>query len=303
MFLRSFCVAERWLLCLKCASENGIPSAICRQVNVFVHRMRKTGCVTKTAIRCRVFATKVWQNGANCVDNSRQVPQTKRMIIIFIRAIILFAVLLLAIRLMGKRQIGEMEPFELVITLVISELACIPMADRSIPITFGIVAILTMFVIHQFILLLSKSTKLQEVINGKPVMVITPRGIDVAALKSLNMHVNDVLQALRTSQHFSLEEVTYGIMETNGQLTVVANKSMENKQQTLPVPVALEGKWNTEEIAQHGFSQSALARLLQMENVKLKNVVLLAVDENNRISLQRQGGAIIFKNTEVNLRG
>ena len=71
------------------------------------------------------------------------------MIIIFIRAIILFAVLLFAIRLMGKRQIGEMEPFELVITLVISELACIPMADRSIPITFGIVAILTMFVIHQ----------------------------------------------------------------------------------------------------------------------------------------------------------
>ena len=106
------------------------------------------------------------------------------MIIIFIRAIILFAVLLFSIRLMGKRQIGEMEPFELVITLVISELACIPMADRSIPIPFGIVAILTMFVIHQLILLLSHSDKLQGIINGKPVMVINNGSIDVNAQKS-----------------------------------------------------------------------------------------------------------------------
>lgn len=221
------------------------------------------------------------------------------MIIIFIRAIILFAVLLFAIRLMGKRQIGEMEPFELVITLVISELACIPMADRSIPITFGIVAILTMFVIHQLILLLSKSTKLQGVINGKPVMVINPHGIDVEAIKSLNMHVADILQAMRTSEYFSLEEVTYGIMETNGQLTVVANKQFENKQQTLPVPLAMEGKWNNEEIQQHGYDKVNLEMLLQREKVRLKNVVLFALDEHGRMTLQTRNRPIVFKNTEV----
>ena len=183
------------------------------------------------------------------------------MIIIFLRAIILFAVLLFAIRLMGKRQIGEMEPFELVITLVISELACIPMSDRSIPITFGIVAILTMFVIHQFILLLSKSVRLQGVINGKPVMVINPDGIDEQALKSLNMHVSDLLQAMRTAQYFSLEEISYGIMETNGQLTVVANKKMQDKQQTLPVPVILEGKWNEQEMQSQGFDKAQIRNL------------------------------------------
>ncbi len=75
------------------------------------------------------------------------------MLIIFLRAFILFGILLVVIRLMGKRQLGEMEPFELVITLVISELACIPISDRAVPITYGIVAILTMFVIHQAILL------------------------------------------------------------------------------------------------------------------------------------------------------
>ena len=221
------------------------------------------------------------------------------MIIIFIRAIILFAVLLFVFRLMGKRQIGEMEPFELVITLVISELACIPMADRSIPITFGIVAILTMFVIHQFILLLSHSEKLQGVINGKPVMVISPNGLDIQALKSLNMHVNDILQAMRAAEYFSLEEVTYGIMETNGQLTVVANKEMENKQQTLPIPVVLEGKFNEDNINGNGFVKEDLQRLLVLEHVKLKNVILLAIDENNRMTLQKRTGPIYYKNVEV----
>ena len=221
------------------------------------------------------------------------------MIIIFIRAIILFAVLLFVFRLMGKRQIGEMEPFELVITLVISELACIPMADRSIPITFGIVAILTMFVIHQFILLLSHSDKLQGIINGKPVMVINPNGIDVAALKGLNMHVNDILQAMRAAEYFSIEEVTYGIMETNGQLTVVANKDMEEKQQTLPIPVVLEGKFNDDNINGNGFDKENLKKLLVAENVKVKNVILLAIDENNRMTLQKRGQPIYYKNVEV----
>lgn len=221
------------------------------------------------------------------------------MIIIFLRAIILFAVLLFVFRLMGKRQIGEMEPFELVITLVISELACIPMSDRSIPITFGIVAILTMFVIHQIILLLSHSDKMQGIINGKPVMVVNGGGIDINALRSLNMHVNDLLQAMRAAEYFSLEEVTYGIMETNGQLTVVANKQMDDKQQTLPIPLVLEGKWNEENIRGNGFDKGSLQRLLDSEHAKLKNVVLLALDENNRMTLQVRGRQIVFKNVEV----
>ncbi len=221
------------------------------------------------------------------------------MIIIFLRAVILFSVLLLAIRLMGKRQIGEMEPFELVITLVISELACIPMADRSIPITFGIVAILTMFVIHQAILLMSKSSALQGVINGKPVMVITPNGIDVAALKKLHLHVTDVLQSMRTAEYFSLEEVRYGIMETTGQLTVVANKQVHGKQQSLPVVAIAEGKWNHQDMAQNGLSREKLTPILHGYGAKLKNVLLLTVDGNDRIALQTYTEGVIFADAEV----
>lgn len=228
-----------------------------------------------------------------------RLPQTIGMIIVFVRAIILFAVLLFSIRLMGKRQIGEMEPFELVITLVISELACIPMADRSIPITFGIVAILTMFVIHQVILLLSKNKKMQSVINGKPVMVIDSHGIDVQALYSLNMTVSDVLQSMRSAEYFSLEEISYGIMETNGQLTVIPNKNMTEKQQTLPIVVIEDGKWNDEEIAQHNFDKASLEMLVRQERVSVKNVIILAIDENNRMTLQTKHRPVIFKNVEV----
>ena len=219
------------------------------------------------------------------------------MLIIFIRALILFAVLLFVFRLMGKRQIGEMEPFELVITLVISELACIPMADRSIPITFGVVAILTMFVIHQTILLLAKSNAVQSLISGKPVMVIDSQGIDAKALAKLNMHVNDLLQAMRSVEYFSLEEVRYGIMETNGQLTIVPNKQMSDMQQTLPVPIITEGQWCDDDMQNNGFTKEKI--VLVARKVKSKDVLLLAIDENNRATLQTKKGSVQFFDAEV----
>lgn len=221
------------------------------------------------------------------------------MLIIFIRALILFAVLLFVFRLMGKRQIGEMEPFELVITLVISELACIPMADRSIPITFGVVAILTMFVIHQTILLLAKSNAVQSLISGKPVMVIDSQGIDAKALAKLNMHVNDLLQAMRSVEYFSLEEVRYGIMETNGQLTIVPNKQMSDMQQTLPVPIITEGQWCDDDMQNNGFTKEKIVPLLVAHKVKSKDVLLLAIDENNRATLQTKKGSVQFFDAEV----
>ena len=235
---------------------------------------------------------------ANFGINILFAVNNRRMIIIFLRAIILFTVLLVVMRLMGKRQIGEMEPFELVITLVISELACIPMSDRSIPITYGIVAILSMFVIHQAILMMSKSSKMQGVISGKPVMVIEKQSINVYALRQMNMQVGDLLQALRVTNHFSLEEVDYGIMETNGQLTVVANKQISEQQQTLPVPVILDGKWSLDDVERHSISKAKVEKFLRSNGAKVKNVIMLAVDENGRVSFQQRGKKMQFVNVQ-----
>lgn len=212
------------------------------------------------------------------------------MLTIFLRGLIIFGLLLVVIRLMGKRQIGEMEPFELVITLVISEIACVPMGDKNIPLTYGVVCILTLYIVHQVIVLLSKNTKMQSIISGKPMLVIDKSGINVAAVKQLNMQVNDLMQSLRNTGYFSVEEIEYALMETNGQLSVIPKKSMENKQKSLPVPLILEGKWCEDELAQHGIAREKIGNMLFKKRVKVKDVVFLTIDQNDHFVLQDKRG-------------
>lgn len=220
------------------------------------------------------------------------------MLIIFLRALIMFTVLFVVLRLMGKRQMGEMEPFELVITLVIADLACIPVTDRSVPLTYGIVGILTMFVVHQLILLLSKNMRMQNILSGKPVMVIDKTGINTYALYRLNMQVCDLLQAMRTTNHFSLEEIRYAIMETNGQLTVIENKDISEEQQTLPVPIIMQGQWDDDDIERNCVDKARIQQLLKARKIKVKQVVFLAIDENNRMTLQTTKRPIVFENLQ-----
>ena len=95
------------------------------------------------------------------------------MVVIFIRTLIIFIALVVVMRLMGKRQIGEMQPFELVLTLIIADLACVPMADVSIPLVYGIVGIFALFLLHQIFSLIEQSgEKAKNLISGKPSVVI-----------------------------------------------------------------------------------------------------------------------------------
>ena len=95
------------------------------------------------------------------------------MIVTFIRTLIIFVTLVVVMRLMGKRQIGEMQPFEFIVTLIVADLACVPMADVSIPLTYGIVAILALFLLHQLLSFLEQSSDFfKHVISGRPSVVI-----------------------------------------------------------------------------------------------------------------------------------
>ena len=144
------------------------------------------------------------------------------MLIIFLRAIILYAVLLAVMRLMGKRQIGEMQPFEFIITLLIAELACIPMTDVSIPLSYGIVSVLAVFILHQTMSVVERlGGGVKFAISGKPSVVITPNGVDMAELKKNNMAVGDLVEAMRTSGYFRLEDLLYGIFESNGKFSAL----------------------------------------------------------------------------------
>lgn len=152
------------------------------------------------------------------------------MLNIFVRSIIIYFFLLVAMRLMGKRQLGELQPFEFAITLVASELACIPMSDPTIPIIYGIIPVFTLFIVHILITkLASKSIRFRRVLNGKPVVVIKQGNVLPDVMKELNMDTDDLMEALRGKDVFSPAEVEYAIIETNGGVTVLP------KSQTRPL--------------------------------------------------------------------
>ena len=142
--------------------------------------------------------------------------------LIVLRTAVIFIALLAVMRLMGKRQIGEMQPFELVITLLIAELACIPMADTSIPLLYGIVSILTIFLLHQVMLLIDLKWKpFKTIVGGKPSVVINKNGVDISQLKKNHLDLSDLIESMRTAGYFSLDEVAYALYEANGQFTAM----------------------------------------------------------------------------------
>jgi len=144
------------------------------------------------------------------------------MIISVIRTILLYAFIILAVRLMGKRQIGDLQTSELVITLLISDIASIPMQDTSLPLIGGFlpISILVSCEIIVSIIML-KHSKFRNVMCGKPVIVIREGKILQPALKHLRMSIEDLFEQLRQKDVFNLKDIQYCIVETNGKISVL----------------------------------------------------------------------------------
>src|SRR5574344_1295633 len=176
------------------------------------------------------------------------------MLNVFLRAIILYFFLLVAMRLMGKRQLSEFQPFEFAITLVAADLACIPMADSTIPIIYGIIPIFTLVILHNVLTFLSvKSQRFRKLINGKPVILIDGGIIDTTLLKKCGMTAGDLLESLRTQGYFKIGEIAYVVLETNGKVSVLqkfdnspatnADLGISGGTNDLPYNVIVEGKY------------------------------------------------------------
>lgn len=204
------------------------------------------------------------------------------MSIIFFRAVILLVALLTVMRLMGKRQIGEMQPFEFIITLLIAELACVPMADVSIPLLYGVVAVLAVFILHQLLAILEQvSDKLRRVISGKPSVVINKDGVDVTELKRNNMSVDDLIESMRGAGCFSLDSVYYALYESNGKLSVLKNEESEYK--SLPLLIAAEGKVNLKNVRLAKLPKDFLEREAEKNGVTPKDVEALTLDGSGKV--------------------
>ncbi len=154
------------------------------------------------------------------------------MVITFVRSIILYMIVLVVMRLMGKREIGQLQPFELAISIMIADLASIPMTETGIPITRGIIPILGLLIVHLTISVLNlKSIRAREVICGKPRILVYRGKIDEQALIKERFTINELEERLRDKDVFDLGDVEYAILETSGQVTVIQKP---NKRNTIP---------------------------------------------------------------------
>lgn len=154
------------------------------------------------------------------------------MLITFFRAIVLYIIVLIVMRLMGKREIGQLEPFELVISIMIADLASIPMTETGVPLTNGVIPILGLLVMHLLISLLNlKSIYARKIICGKPSILIYRGKIDEKILKKERFTITELEERLRGKDVFNLGDVEYAILETSGDVSVIQKP---NKRTTIP---------------------------------------------------------------------
>ena len=209
------------------------------------------------------------------------------MALIFVRTAIIFITLLFIMRLMGKSQVGEMQPFEFVISLLIAELACIPMADSSIPLLYGIIAIIAIFVMHQIVVVLDLLFKpVKTVICGKPSVVINKNGIDEFQLRKNNLDVSDLIESMRGAGYFSLDDVYYGLYEANGSFSALENP--EKSSSSLSLLLIESGKPEEKNLTACGIDKTQLNEFLKEQNAKLKEVVVMTVNSYGCVYFQKR---------------
>ena len=209
------------------------------------------------------------------------------MLVTLIRTLIIFLTLVIIMRLMGKRQIGEMQPYEFIVTLIIADLACIPMTDVSIPLIYGIVAILGLFILHQLFSLLEQSNKFFKlVISGKPSLVLNKDGVDLKELHKNNMNVEDLIESMRAKGYFSLDDLEYAIFESNGKLSTLENPKRTDTPKSLPVLLISEGKISKENTVVLHETTDRIKNYLKEKGINQKRIEVMTVDGDGRTYLK-----------------
>ncbi|MBO5974040.1 MAG: DUF421 domain-containing protein [Clostridia bacterium] len=224
------------------------------------------------------------------------------MLIPLIRTLILYFFIIFSMRFMGKRQVGEMQPAELVITILISAVASVPMQDIELPLVHGIIPIITLVSAEVIISSLSlKCPRLRTLISGRPITIIRDGNIDQRAMRSLRITLDDLMEDLRLIDVYDLRTVRLAQMETNGRLSVLVDaKYMPPSAKDLSVkvspsepfcPIICDGKLVDQKYSQSEENRKWLNKTMRKNGVKDKNeVFLLACDRNNNVIFVKKGG-------------
>lgn len=221
------------------------------------------------------------------------------MFLSYIRTLILYAALIIVVRLMGKRQIGEMEPSEFVVAMLIADLASVPMQDAGIPLLSGLVPILTVLALELILSSLSfRFVKFRRILCGKPVILMENGKILYRNLQKTRVSVNELVEHLRENGTVDLSTVKFAVLETNGKISALlcpkyeppTARDMHVKVQELELPVTIicDGKWHEENLQISGRTKSWVSSQLQMKQCCLKDVLLFTVTPTGKTYLARK---------------
>lgn len=212
------------------------------------------------------------------------------MLISFIRTIISYILVVAAIRIMGKRQVGQLEPTELVITLMISDLATIPLSHVSIPLIHGVIPILTLIVAEATLSFVElKSRNFRKIMSGTPIIVIKEGSVIENELVKQRLNLDDLMEMLRMQGQTDISEIKYGILETSGNLSIV----LKNKQTTtqekflgLPFMFICDGKINEKALFLYSKDKEWLIK--KLKNTKISEVLYAGVTETGEFYFQKR---------------
>lgn len=220
------------------------------------------------------------------------------MLVVFIRTLILYIIVIIAMRIMGKRQIGQLQPFELAVAIMISDLASVPMQNTGIPLINGIIPILTMLAAQILISYISlKSIKARNIICGRPSILISGGKINEKVFRNELYTFNDFLEQLRNKDIYNIADVEYAILESNGQLSVIPKASKKN---VTPEDLNISGKYEAPaidliidgDLIENNLDQVKLDKpLLELELKKLgiqsiKDVLFASMDSDGKLFCQ-----------------
>ncbi len=224
------------------------------------------------------------------------------MFIVLLRTVFLYALVILVIRLMGKRQIGELQPYEFVITIMISDLAALPMQDTRLPLILGVIPIITLLFIKTLLSLLQlKSQKARKILEGEPCILIARGKIKFENLKKQQINLDELMEEIRLAGYFDLSEIEYGILENNGQMSFLTSNnnhsskssnesnssSNNNSKPLLPIIYILDGEFNRNALTSSNKSDEWVVKELKKHKVNsIKDVLIAMTDTNGKFIYQ-----------------
>ncbi|PHS34303.1 MAG: hypothetical protein COA82_07340 [Alkaliphilus sp.] len=221
------------------------------------------------------------------------------MWIMFTRTVIVYLFVVLVVRIMGKRQVAQLQPFELVITIMIAEMATIPIEQTDIPLIKAIMPIVSLLLMHFLVSLLTlKSEYARGMICGKPSIVIDKGKIVQSEIKKLQLNMNDLLEQLRCKDYHNVDDVEYAIFETNGEISIIPKKDkksvecadlgLETKQQVIPITIILDGKLNKDNLEKAKRNEDWLKKQLQKENIdRVEDVFFGYISTDKEFCMQK----------------